>query len=111
MAGGDRAIIAFAVEAGARVVAAIQAAEPIHRGEGEPTRVETRLGVAAGVSLAWIPQGLRRRAPIALFTLARRRARREILARRATSPSWTTARLRSARWRASEAPDDGHSQY
>ena len=56
MAGGDRATIALAVEAGARVVATTQAAEKIYRSEGEPTRVETRLSVAAGASLAWIPQ-------------------------------------------------------
>lgn len=56
MAGGDAMRVAAVVEAGADAVITSQAAEKIYRSQGSDTRVETKLSVASGASLAWLPQ-------------------------------------------------------
>jgi urease accessory protein len=56
VAGGDRAAIELTLEDGADVHATTQSAEKIYRSEGEAAEVATRLNLAAGARLAWIPQ-------------------------------------------------------
>lgn len=56
MAGGDRALTQIALGAGAQATVTTQAAEKIYRSQGNDTRVETRLEVGAGATLAWLPQ-------------------------------------------------------
>ncbi|CAN7597086.1 urease accessory protein UreD [Bosea sp. LjRoot90] len=56
MAGGDRAVTQITLDAGAQAVVTTQAAEKIYRSQGSETRVETRIDVAAGAELAWLPQ-------------------------------------------------------
>ena len=56
MAGGDVAEIDLTLEAGASALATTQSAEKIYRAGGAPTRVATRLRLAAGASLVWAPQ-------------------------------------------------------
>ncbi len=56
MAGGDRFALDIAVEAGAHLVATTAAAEKIYRTLGPVTAVDLKLTVAAGASLAWLPQ-------------------------------------------------------
>ena len=56
MAGGDAMAVDIEVGAGAEAIVATQAAEKIYRSQGANTRIETTLSVAAGASLAWLPQ-------------------------------------------------------
>ena len=56
MAGGDRAVTRIALDPGARAVVTTQAAEKIYRSQGSETRVETKVEVAPGAELAWLPQ-------------------------------------------------------
>jgi urease accessory protein len=56
MAGGDRAVTQVALDPGAQATVTTQAAEKIYRSQGSETRVETRIEVAAGAELAWLPQ-------------------------------------------------------
>lgn len=56
MAGGDRAVTQIALDRGAQAIVTTQAAEKIYRSQGSDTRVETRIDVAAGAELAWLPQ-------------------------------------------------------
>lgn len=56
MAGGDRALTQIALDAGAQATVTTQAAEKIYRSQGSETRVETRIELAAGATLAWLPQ-------------------------------------------------------
>jgi urease accessory protein len=56
MAGGDRAATIVALDAGADAIVTTQAAEKIYRSQGSDTSVETRLSVADGAALAWLPQ-------------------------------------------------------
>ena len=56
MTGGDRFHIEMAVGEGARLVAGTAAAEKIYRSTGPDTEMDVRLAVAAGASLAWLPQ-------------------------------------------------------
>lgn len=56
MAGGDRALTQIALDAGAQATVTTQAAEKIYRSQGNDTRVETRVEVGAGATLAWLPQ-------------------------------------------------------
>lgn len=55
--GGDRISVQVDVEARARATLTSQAAEKVHgAGEYGPCRVETRLRLAGGARLAWLPQ-------------------------------------------------------
>ncbi|WP_158807111.1 urease accessory protein UreD [Beijerinckia sp. L45] len=54
--GGDRLDLAFALGAGAAVVLTTVAAEKIYRAEAEPATIATRLTLAAGARLDWLPQ-------------------------------------------------------
>jgi urease accessory protein len=56
MAGGDRAVTQIALDAGAQATVTTQAAEKIYRSQGSETRVETRIEVANGAELTWLPQ-------------------------------------------------------
>lgn len=56
MAGGDALRVAAVLEAGSDAVITTQAAEKIYRSQGDETRIETRLSVGRGASLAWLPQ-------------------------------------------------------
>lgn len=56
MAGGDRAVTQIALDPGAQATVTTQAAEKVYRSQGSETRVETRIDVADGASLAWLPQ-------------------------------------------------------
>jgi urease accessory protein len=58
VAGGDRLDLAFDIGAGARATIAAQAAERFYRAlaADAPSRVRTRLTVAAGAALEWLPQ-------------------------------------------------------
>jgi urease accessory protein len=56
MAGGDRFEIDMAVGAGARLVVTTAAAEKVYRTLEPDTQVGVRLSVAAGGTLAWLPQ-------------------------------------------------------
>ncbi|KQU50376.1 hypothetical protein ASG72_17310 [Bosea sp. Leaf344] len=56
MAGGDAMRVEAALEAGCDAVITSQAAEKIYRSQGADTEVATRLSVASGARLAWLPQ-------------------------------------------------------
>lgn len=58
VAGGDRLDLAFAVGVGGQVTIAAQAAERFYRAlaADAPSRVRTRLTVASGAALEWLPQ-------------------------------------------------------
>ena len=56
MAGGDRAVTRIVLDPGAQAVVTTQAAEKIYRSQGSQTQVETRIDVATGAELAWLPQ-------------------------------------------------------
>jgi urease accessory protein len=56
MAGGDRARTKIALDPGAQAVVTTQAAEKIYRSQGSDTHVETKVSVASGAELAWLPQ-------------------------------------------------------
>jgi urease accessory protein len=56
MAGGDRFAIDVRVGPGARLVVTTAAAEKVYRTLAPETTVDTRLEVAAGGALAWLPQ-------------------------------------------------------
>lgn len=56
MAGGDRMRVEVAVDADADAIITSQAAEKIYRSQRDDTRIETRISVAPGASLAWLPQ-------------------------------------------------------
>ena len=56
MAGGDRAMIALTLEAGAQVLMTTQSAEKIYRSDGETTEVDARVSIGAGAALEWMPQ-------------------------------------------------------
>ncbi|MEY8840879.1 urease accessory protein UreD, partial [Cribrihabitans sp. XS_ASV171] len=54
---GDRFVLDARAEPGAALTLTTQAAERAYRAQGpEPGRIDTRLGVAPGASLAWLPQ-------------------------------------------------------
>ena len=58
VAGGDRLDLAFSVGVGGQVTIAAQAAERFYRAlaADAPSRVRTRLTVASGAALEWLPQ-------------------------------------------------------
>jgi urease accessory protein len=56
MAGGDRFAVDIAVAPGARLIVTTAAAEKVYRTLEPDTAVEIKLAVAAGASLAWLPQ-------------------------------------------------------
>ena len=56
IAGGDRLTLDFDVGAQAGVVITTQAAEKIYRAEHEPSAISTRITVAAGGRIDWLPQ-------------------------------------------------------
>jgi urease accessory protein len=56
MAGGDRFAVDIAVAPGARLVVTTAAAEKVYRTLQPDTTVDVKLAVAAGASLAWLPQ-------------------------------------------------------
>jgi urease accessory protein len=58
IAGGDRLSLSFGVGVGARACIAAQAAERFYRSVpgGAPSEVRTRLSVAAGAAMEWLPQ-------------------------------------------------------
>ena len=56
MLGGDRLALDFDLAAGADVVLTTVAAEKIYRAEARDAAVATRLALAAGARLAWLPQ-------------------------------------------------------
>lgn len=56
MAGGDRMRVTVEAGEGSHPVVTTQAAEKIYRSQGFDTRIETRLTVAGGAQLAWLPQ-------------------------------------------------------
>jgi urease accessory protein len=55
-AGGDRFALGFAVGPGARLIVTTAAAEKIYRTLGSPSTIATKLEVAAGGELTWLPQ-------------------------------------------------------
>lgn len=105
--GGDRYSIDIAVEASAALTVTTPAAEKIYRSAGEHAEISTRLRVADGARLEWLPQEtilfdnarLRRRIDIELAPTARflgvetivfgRRASGERLHSGALRDSWT----------------------
>ena len=56
MAGGDRFGIDISVGAGAGLTVTTAAAEKIYRSHGPDTALDIKLDVAAGATLAWLPQ-------------------------------------------------------
>jgi urease accessory protein len=56
MTGGDRFDIDIAVGPGAKLAMTTAAAEKIYRSLGPDTEINVRLDVAAGATLAWLPQ-------------------------------------------------------
>jgi urease accessory protein len=56
VAGGDRLSVSLSLDEGAEVEATTPAAEKIYRADGPPSRIETRLKLAAGARFAWLPQ-------------------------------------------------------
>ena len=56
MAGGDHLAVDMTLDVGARATVTSQSAEKIYRAQTEPSRVNTRLAIAAGAQLAWLPQ-------------------------------------------------------
>jgi urease accessory protein len=56
VAGGDRLEIDVTVASGARVVLTSAAAEKIYRSLGHESTLDLKLRLAAGASLAWVPQ-------------------------------------------------------
>ncbi|MEO3471666.1 urease accessory protein UreD [Roseomonas sp. CAU 1739] len=56
LAGGDEVTVAVTLEPGAHAVVSTPAAEKIYRSLGPETRIATRLHVAAGGTLEWLPQ-------------------------------------------------------
>ncbi len=56
MAGGDTMALDVALDPGAAAVLTTQAAEKLYRAEGEATRIDIRLSLAAGSRLDWLPQ-------------------------------------------------------
>ena len=56
IAGGDELQIEVALAAGAALTVTTQSAERIYRSLGDPARIATRLDVAAGADLAFVPQ-------------------------------------------------------
>lgn len=56
MAGGDAMRVGIDVGPGSDAIVTTQAAEKIYRSQGADTRIDTTLSVAAGASLAWLPQ-------------------------------------------------------
>jgi urease accessory protein len=56
MAGGDRFSVAFAVGAGASLIAGTAAAEKVYRSTGAASEVTLRFDVGEGARLCWLPQ-------------------------------------------------------
>lgn len=56
MAGGDAMSVTVDLGPGSDAVVTSQAAEKIYRSQGADTRIDTSLSVAAGATLAWLPQ-------------------------------------------------------
>ena len=56
LAGGDEVSVVIALENGAMATVSTPAAEKIYRSLGPTTRIDTRLDIAAGATLEWIPQ-------------------------------------------------------
>jgi urease accessory protein len=56
MAGGDAMAVEIELGPGSDAIVTTQAAEKIYRSQGADTRIDTRLSVASGASLAWLPQ-------------------------------------------------------
>jgi urease accessory protein len=56
MTGGDTLTQNITVGTNANVLVTTQAAEKIYRSDGEPTRIDTRLTLETGASLAFVPQ-------------------------------------------------------
>ena len=56
VAGGDRFTLGVTVEPGARLVVTTAAAEKVYRTLAPEARIDVKLDVAAGGSLAWLPQ-------------------------------------------------------
>ncbi|MDP3408259.1 urease accessory protein UreD [Bosea sp. (in: a-proteobacteria)] len=56
MAGGDAMSVEIELGPGSDAIVTTQAAEKIYRSQGADTRIDTRLSVASGASLAWLPQ-------------------------------------------------------
>jgi urease accessory protein len=56
LAGGDSIAVSVSVDAGGAATVTTQAAEKVYRSLGPDARVETRLSVADGAQLEWLPQ-------------------------------------------------------
>ncbi len=56
MAGGDAMAVDIELARGSDAIVTTQAAEKIYRSQGADTRIDTRLAVGEGASLAWLPQ-------------------------------------------------------
>ena len=56
IAGGDRLALDFSLGPGAHVQITSQAAEKIYRAEHAPATIATRIALAAGARLDWLPQ-------------------------------------------------------
>ncbi|MFL9824462.1 urease accessory protein UreD [Rhodoplanes sp. SY1] len=56
IAGGDRSDIDIAVEEGASVRVTTSSAEKVYRAQSAPARMQVRLTVGRGASLAWMPR-------------------------------------------------------
>jgi urease accessory protein len=107
MAGGDRLVLSVIAGARSRAVATTQAAERIYRSLGPCSEVEVDLRVAAGASLAWLPQEtllysgarLRRRLEIDLAAKARLLLAECLVFGRAAMGETMEAGLLDDRWR------------
>lgn len=116
LAGGDEVSVAIGLEQGATATISTPAAEKVYRSLGPETRIATRLDVAAGATLEWIPQEtilfdgarLDRRIDVALAPAARllmgemlvfgRHARGEALHHGSIFDSWRISRAGRLLW-------------
>ncbi|GLS17616.1 urease accessory protein UreD [Labrys miyagiensis] len=111
LTGGDRFDAALSLAPGARALATTQACEKIYRSDGSDALVETRLSLAEGASLAWLPQEtilfdrarLRRRLTVEMTEDARLLAMEAVLlGRKASGESLTQGLFRDS-WRVRRA--------
>jgi urease accessory protein len=105
--GGDRIEWLLAAGTGASLVATSQAAERVYRSAGGAARIETRLALAPGASLDWLPQEtilfqdgrLQRRLEVEMAEDARLTALESLVLGRAAMGETVTRGAVSDQWR------------